>query len=168
MLRGARNNRHPEKSEFASGDVCQLAGVSLRQLQWWDERKVISPHQQGHRRVYVDSDVIGMMVIAELRRKGLSLQKIRPIVRSLRREIERRLVELLSGKSELYILTDGSSSFLENQPARIIELLKVSSKPLSLVSVSDQVKRLTEFQELVRSRNRRVPHPSLLAPATAD
>lgn len=152
MLRTARNNLHPEEGEFASADVCQLAGVSLRQLQWWDERKVISPQQQGHRRVYVSSDVIGMMVIAELRRKGLSLQRIRPIVRSLRREIERRLNELLTGQSELYILTDGNSSFVEDQPARIIDLLKSSSKPLSLVSVGDQVKRLTEFQDLVRSR----------------
>ncbi len=100
-------------------------------------------------------------MIAELRRKGLSLQKIRPIVRSVRREIERKLDELLSGKSELYILTDGSSSFLEDQPARIIELLKISSKPLSLVSVGDQIKRLTEFQELARSRNRRRPQLKL-------
>jgi DNA-binding transcriptional MerR regulator len=161
MLHGTRARLNPEDGKFASADVCRLARVSLRQLQWWDERKVISPQQQGHRRIYVDSDVIGMMVIGELRRKGLSLQKIRPLLHSLRRKIERRLEELLSGKSELYILTDGSSSFLEDQPARIVELLKISCKPLSLVSVGDQVKRLTEFQEGMRSRNRSRPQLNL-------
>jgi DNA-binding transcriptional MerR regulator len=153
-MRGHRADLNPPKGEFASGDVCRLARVSLRQLQWWDEREVISPHQQGHRRVYVVSDVIGMMVVGELRRKGLSLQKIRRIVRSIRREIERHIDKLLTGKSELYVLTDGRSSFLEDQPERIVELLKNSREPLSLVSVSDQAKRLSEFQ-LVGSRKRR-------------
>ena len=63
-------NAHSEALQFGSGDVCQLAGVTFRQLQWWDERKIISPGQQGHRRLYAVSDAIGMMVIAELRRKG--------------------------------------------------------------------------------------------------
>ena len=37
---------------FLSADVARLAGISLRQLQWWDERKLVSPRQEGHRRVY--------------------------------------------------------------------------------------------------------------------
>ncbi len=134
----------------ANGEVCQLARVSLRQLQWWDERDVISPRQHSHRRLYAVSDVIGMMVIAELRRKGLSLQKIRRILRSIRRATERSVDELISGKSELYVLTDGKSSFFEHEPARIIELLKSSRKSLYLVSVSDQVKRLIEFSRTCR------------------
>lgn len=141
-----------EALQFGSGDVCQLAGVTLRQLQWWDERKIISPRQQGHRRLYVVSDVIGMMVIGELRRKGLSLQKIRRLVRPVRREVERRLDQLLSGKSELYLLSDGTSSHFEDQPARIIERLKNSRKPLAVVSISDMGKRLADFQQPGRCR----------------
>jgi len=136
-----------EALQFGSGDVCQLAGVTLRQLQWWDERRIISPRQQGHRRWYVVSDVIGMMVIGELRRKGLSLQKIRRLVRPVRREVERRLDQLLSGKSELYLLSDGTSSHFEDQPARIIERLKNSRKGLAVVCLSDMGKRLADFQQ---------------------
>ena len=29
-----------EAFQFGSADVCQLAAVTLRQLHWWDERKV--------------------------------------------------------------------------------------------------------------------------------
>ena len=144
-----RHNRDADSEalQFGSGEVCQLAGVTLRQLQWWDERKIISPRQQGHRRLYIVSDVIGMMVIGELRRKGLSLQKVRRLVRPVRREVERRVDELLSGTSELYLLSDGTSSYFEDQPARIIERLKDSRKPLAAVSISDMGKRLTEFQQ---------------------
>ena len=137
----------PDELEFGSGDVCQLAQLTLRQLHWWDERKVISPQQEGHRRVYHVSDVIGMMVIGELRRKGFSLQKLRGMVRSLRRKIDRRLSELLSGKCDLYLLTDGKVAFLEDQPERIIAILKDSRKPLSLVSVGEQARRIAEFQQ---------------------
>jgi DNA-binding transcriptional MerR regulator len=144
-----RHNRDADSEalQFGSGEVCQLAGVTLRQLQWWDERKIISPRQQGHRRLYIVSDVIGMMVIGELRRKGLSLQKVRRLVSRVRREVERRVDELLSGTSELYFLSDGTSSYFEDQPARIIERLKNSTKPLAVVSISDMGRRLAEFQQ---------------------
>jgi DNA-binding transcriptional MerR regulator len=36
---------------LSSADVARLAGISLRQLQWWDERKLVSPRQEDHRRV---------------------------------------------------------------------------------------------------------------------
>jgi DNA-binding transcriptional MerR regulator len=133
--------------QFGSMDVCQLARVTLRQLQWWDERKVISPRQQGHRRLYAASDVIGMMIIAEMRRKGLSLQKIRRMARPVQREIERKLDDLLSGKSELYLLTDGNTSHFEHQAPQIIERLKNAEKAMSLVSVSDMARRLVAFQQ---------------------
>ena len=140
-------NADSEALQFGSGDVCQLAGVTLRQLQWWDERKIISPGQQGHRRLYAVSDVIGMMVIGELRRKGFSLQKIRRLTQPVRREVKRRLDDLLNGKAELYLLTDGTSSHFENQPAQIVERLKDSRKPLTVVSISDMGKRLADFQQ---------------------
>jgi len=40
----------PEAESYTSADVAKIAAVSLRQLQWWDERKVVSPRQDGHRR----------------------------------------------------------------------------------------------------------------------
>ena len=58
---------------FLSADVARLAGVSLRQLQWWDERKVISPRKDDRRRIYVPEQVLELLRVAALRRKGLSL-----------------------------------------------------------------------------------------------
>jgi DNA-binding transcriptional MerR regulator len=143
--------------EFGSASVCQIARVSRRQLQWWDERKVISPRQQSgrRRRVYALTDVIAMVVVAELRRRGFSLQKLRPLMRSVRGEIEKNLDALLSGTSDRYMLTDGKVRYFEDDPTRIIELLKRSRKPFCLISVSEQARRVAEFHRNAAKRDRR-------------
>jgi len=128
---------------YTSTDVARISGVSLRQLQWWDERSVVSPRQDGHRRVYLPEEVIEVSVIAELRRKGFSLQKIRRVLRYLEREMGKRLSETLRNDSEVHLLTDGKSIYLEEAPARIIDILKNARQPMFLVCVSDQVRRLT-------------------------
>ena len=127
---------------FSSSDVSQIAEVSLRQLQWWDEKKVVSPHHEGHKRIYSSEEVIEITVIAELRRKGFSLQKIRRVLRFLQREMGKRLGELLENQSDLHLVTDGKSIYLEDQHERIIDILKNAKQPMFLVCVSDQVRRL--------------------------
>jgi DNA-binding transcriptional MerR regulator len=129
---------------YTSTDVARIAAVSLRQLQWWDERKVVSPRHEGHKRIYLPEEVIEITVIAELRRKGFSLQKIRRVLRFLQREMGKRLAEVLATDSNLHLLTDGRSIFLEDQHDRIIDLLKNAKQPMFLVSVSDQARRLEE------------------------
>ena len=123
-------------------DVARIAGVSLRQLQWWDEQKVVSPRHEGHRRVYAPAEVVEISVIAELRRKGFSLQKIRRVLRFLQRDMGKRLVEVMNGSGEMHLLTDGKTILLEETESRVIDLLKNARQPMFLVCVSDQVKRL--------------------------
>jgi DNA-binding transcriptional MerR regulator len=130
-----------------SSEVARICGVSLRQLQWWDERKVVSPRQDGHRRIYLPEEVVEISVIAELRRKGFSLQKIRRVMRFLQRDMGRRLSEALSSSSDIHLLTDGKSIYLEEASARIIDLLKNARQPMFLVCVTDQVKRLAAAGE---------------------
>jgi DNA-binding transcriptional MerR regulator len=143
----ARKAARPEIPDqdrtYSSSDVSDIAGVSLRQLQWWDERKVVSPRHEGHRRVYFAAEVVEITVIAELRRKGFSLQKIRRVLRFLQREMGKRLAEVMSASSDLHLVTDGKSIYLEDQHERIIDILKNARQPMFLVSVSDQARRLT-------------------------
>lgn len=129
---------------FTSSDVSRIAQVSLRQLQWWDERKVVSPRHEGHKRIYRPEEVIEITVIAELRRKGFSLQKIRRVLRFLQREMGKRLSEVLQSDSDLHLVTDGKSIYLEDKQDRIIDILKNAKQPMFLVCVSDQVRRLDD------------------------
>src|ERR1700681_3489361 len=135
----------PERT-YSSSEVAEVADVSLRQLQWWDERKVVSPRQEGHRRVYGRGEVIEITVIAELRRKGFSLQKIRRVLRFLQREMEKRLAKVLRSSSDLHLVTDGKSIYLEDQHERIIDILKNARQPMFLICVSDQARRLNESE----------------------
>jgi len=132
----------PSNGAYASSDVARISGVSLRQLQWWDEQSVVSPRHDGHKRVYLPQEVIEVSVIAELRRKGFSLQKIRRVLRYLQREMGKRLSDALGNNSEVHLLTDGKSIYLEESQDRIIDLLKNAKQPMFLVCVSDQAKRL--------------------------
>ena len=134
----------PERT-YSSSEVSDVAGVSLRQLQWWDERKVVSPRHEGHRRVYFPAEVIEITVIAELRRKGFSLQKIRRVLRFLQKEMGKRLADLTQASSDLHLVTDGKAIYLEDRQERIIDLLKNAQQPMFLVCVSDQARRLDDL-----------------------
>src|ERR1700693_6438766 len=114
MLKPRKSRPEPANPNrtYSPVEVSSLASVSLRQLQWWDERKVVSPRHEGHRRVYFPTEVIEITVIAELRRKGFSLQKIRRVLRFLQQEMGRRLADVLQGASDLHLVTDGKSSYL--------------------------------------------------------
>jgi len=132
----------PEAEGYNSTQVARICSVSLRQLQWWDERKVVSPRQNGHKRIYAAEEVVEISVIAELRRKGFSLQKIRRVLRFLEKDMGKRLSETLNASSEVHLLTDGKNIYMEEAPDRIVDLLKNARQPMFLVCVTDQVKRL--------------------------
>ena len=138
-----RTESSPDARGFNSIEVARICGVSLRQLQWWDERNVVSPRQNGHKRVYLTEEVVEISVIAELRRKGFSLQRIRRVLRFLQKDMGKRLSEAVATSSDIHLLTDGKSIYLEEAPNRIIDLLKNAKQPMFLVCVTDQLKRLT-------------------------
>src|SRR5215471_13480967 len=145
MLRARKTKPVASSGEqgYNSSDVSRICGVSLRQLQWWDERNVVSPRQDGHKRIYMPEEVVEISVIAELRRKGFSLQKIRRVLRFLQKDMGKRLSEAIESSSDVHLLTDGKSIFLEDAPNRIIDLLKNARQPMFLVCVTDQARRLS-------------------------
>jgi DNA-binding transcriptional MerR regulator len=155
MLRGRRSKPaiSSEEPGFNSSDVSRICGVSLRQLQWWDERNVVSPRQDGHKRVYMTDEVVEISVIAELRRKGFSLQKIRRVLRFLQKDMGKRLAEAMASSSDVHLLTDGKTIYLEDAPSRIIDLLKNARQPMFLVCVTDQMKRLNGTAERKPARS---------------
>ncbi|MGE5110444.1 MAG: MerR family transcriptional regulator, partial [Acidobacteriaceae bacterium] len=118
------------QSAFTSHDVVALTGITARQLQWWDERGIVVPAREGHRRLYTLDDVAEIAVICELRRRGFSLQRVRKVIRFLQRELGKRLVETVSAGAEYHLLTDGRNIFLENSAQGVIDVLKNSRQPL--------------------------------------
>ena len=141
-MKKTRREAPPPPGTYASSEVAKVAKVSLRQLQWWDEKHVVSPRHEGHRRMYTPTEVLEVTVIADLRRKGFSLQKLRRVLRYLQKDLDRRLSDVLAGDSSLHLLTDGKSIFLEDRQERVIDILKNARQPMFLVCVSDHARRL--------------------------
>src|SRR5437870_10276431 len=88
--------------QFTSNEVVALTGITPRQLQWWDERGIVVPAREGHRRLYSMGDVAEVAVICELRGRSFPLQRVRKVMRFLQREFGRRLAETVSGASEYH------------------------------------------------------------------
>ena len=59
---------------FTTRDVLKLTGVTARQLQWWDEKRVVVPERDGRNRIYSTADLVEILV------KLLGMVKDRKVV----------------------------------------------------------------------------------------
>ena len=130
--------------------MVELTGITPRQLQWWDERGVVVPAREGHRRLYSMEDLAEIAVICQLRRKRFSLQRVRKVMRFLQKEFGKRLAETVSGASEYHLLTDGRSLYLETSPQQIVDILRNARQPMLAVCLSDAVRQV---RAEIRARN---------------
>jgi DNA-binding transcriptional MerR regulator len=130
------------KRQFSTNDVIALTGLTGRQLQWWDERRLVSPEHRGHRRLYSWDQLVTAAVISQLRRRGFSLQRVRKIVAFLEREFGTNLASTVRAASEYHLLTDGTHLYLRTSARQVVDLLKNSSQPMFDICLSDEVRRV--------------------------
>ena len=130
------------QDRFTSNEVVALTGITPRQLQWWDERGVVRPEREGHRRVYSMNQLTEVAVICQLRRKGFSLQGVRKVMRFLDREFGKGLAEIVDRSSEVHLLTDGNHLYIETSAKQIVDILKNSNQPILGVCLSDAVRHV--------------------------
>ena len=139
------------KASFSTRDVLELTGVSARQLQWWDERRIVVPERHGRNRVYYAADLVDILVIGQLRRRNISLAQVRRVLRLLRNELHMRLSDLVTGNREFHLLLAGKRMFLETNSKQIIELLRNSMQPMLLISLTEAIKPLrVELNDLLK------------------
>lgn len=65
-------------SNYTTGEIAKLCGVSVRTVQYYDTRGILAPTElsEGGRRLYSDSDLSKMKIICFLRSLDLSLDSI--------------------------------------------------------------------------------------------
>jgi predicted RNase H-like HicB family nuclease len=106
--------------------VCQIVGLSYRQLDYWDRTHLIKPSMQeakgiGSARLYAFVDLVQFRVARMLRERGISLQKIRKCLTYLKKhapEVEKPL-------AQRRLLTDGESIFvLTKDPKVMVDTLR--------------------------------------------
>ncbi len=141
---------------FTSAEVIARTGMTARQLQWWDERGIVVPAREGHRRLYSLDDLAEIAVICDLRRRGFSLQRVRKVMRLLQKEFKKRLVDTVTAHSEYHLLTDGNRIYLETSAKEVIDILKNSRQPMLTLCLSDTVRQIqAELKEPASAREDR-------------
>ena len=91
------------KKFYTSREVAALTGLSARQLQWWDSRRVFTAARATQRteaggfteRRYTTLDVLELQVLADLRRRGFSIPRLRRLLTALRDVFGIRLYETI-------------------------------------------------------------------------
>jgi DNA-binding transcriptional MerR regulator len=89
----------PQEQErtYTTREVMSICDVTPRQLQWWDEEGLVRPEikrrPRGDRaRHYALGQVTAVSIVAELRRKGISLGAIRRILSRIPTDIPEYLL----------------------------------------------------------------------------
>ena len=65
-------------SNYTTGEIAKLCGISVRTVQYYDTRKLLEPSSlsEGGRRLYSEEDLRQMKMICFLREAGLSIDSI--------------------------------------------------------------------------------------------
>ncbi len=148
------------KKNYSSREVASLTGLSARQLQWWDSRKLIKPSIASHRteaggfteRRYSPVDLFELAVLADLRRNGLTLSKMRLLIDTLRRRFGIRLFDAIGGGGAITLLTDGKEIYARTESGQFFNLLREPGQPLLVVGNEGTLK---ELKLRMRSKSRR-------------
>lgn len=135
----------PDEREYTTVELADLAEVSDRQLQWWDERRVVCPMISGHRRLYTHRKAMQVMVVAALRRKGLSLQRIRKVL-----PIATRAMAAAAGMEQSYMVVTGRTAHITSATDQLVKLALDAAGTFLTISLSDLQKILDAHNQLPR------------------
>ena len=132
--------RQPDVGGFHGPQVCDLVGISYRQLDYWARTGLLQPsvaaaRGSGTRRVYSYSDVLELKVIKQLLDAGVSLQSARRAVECLREDLGADVA------SSNLVLT-GTSSVLARSNGEVVDLLAGGQGVFNIVPLAGVVDEL--------------------------
>jgi DNA-binding transcriptional MerR regulator len=138
------------KKNYTSREVAAITGLSARQLQWWDTRKLLKPSIAPHRteaggfteRRYSPVDLFELAVLADLRRSGMSVSKLRQLIETLRKRFGVRLFDAIGGGGAITLLTDGKDIYARTDNGQFFNLLRAPSQPLLVAGNEGTLKEL--------------------------
>jgi DNA-binding transcriptional MerR regulator len=126
------------KTSYTAREVAALTGLTARQLQGWDAghifRAAISSRKTSAggftERRYSPVDLLELLALAELRRKGFAPAALKQLIETLQTYFRRRLSETLDDAGEMRLLTDGNGLFLRTRQGHVFDVLVDPTQPL--------------------------------------
>ena len=148
------------KKTYSSREVAALTGLTARQLQLWDAGGLLSPTIPSRKteaggyteRRYTPIELFELLVLADLRRRGLTIQQLHLILRTLREVFNERLYEATGGGGAVQLLTDGKEVYARTASGSFFNLLKTPTQPLLVIGNEGLLKELSAS---MRPRRRR-------------
>jgi DNA-binding transcriptional MerR regulator len=139
------------KKTYSSREVASLTGLSARQLQVWDASGLISSAIPSHRteaggyteRRYTPIDLFELLVLADLRHRGFSVQQLHQLVRILKERFNQRLFEATGGGGSVQLLTDGQEIYARTTSGQFFTLLRSPGQPLLAIGNEGLLKELS-------------------------
>ena len=151
------------KKLYTSREVASLTGLSARQLQWWHARRLFLPSVPPHKtesggfteRRYTPVELLELMVLADLRRRGFSLPAIRRLLDVLRTRFKVRLFEAIEGGGPLTLFIDGRQIFARTESGELYNMLENPRQPLLMIGEDLKLRQLVAREQ--RPAKRRSP-----------
>ena len=122
---------------YDSKTASRIVGVSLRQLQYWDEQDFLRPsvklaEGRGTKRLYSFNDLICLKVIKDLAQHGFSLQMIRRCLRPLKENSSHNMrsgvsLKYLTDGDKLFVITDNRQKILDAMKRQFVLSLGIGS-----------------------------------------
>jgi len=139
------------KRSYGAREVASLTGLTARQLQWWDSSRLLTPSVAPRRteaggyteRRYSPFELMELMALADLRRHGVTVGKIRKLLAILRDQFGVRLFETIGEGGRLTLLTDGVDIYGRSPHGELFNLLKAPEQPLLVVGDGPKLRALT-------------------------
>lgn len=149
------------KKSYSAREVAALTGLTARQLQWWDTRRLFAASVATRRtqsggfteRRYTPIDLYELLALANLRRRGFSVQKIRTLLEALQRHFGVRLFEALGDGARVTLLTDGRDIYARAATGAFFNLLKAPDQPLLVIGDEHELKELSARTQGRRRRS---------------
>jgi DNA-binding transcriptional MerR regulator len=138
------------KRTYSSREVAALTGLTARQLQIWDAGGLLSPAIPPHRteaggyteRRYTPIELIELMVLADLRRRGFTVHQLHVVLDALKVQFSTRLFEATGGGGAVQLLTDGREIYARTAKGEFYNLLKAPGQPLLVIGNDSALKEL--------------------------
>ena len=92
-------------SKYTTGEIAKLAGVTVRTVQFYDTKNILTPSEltEGGRRLYNDDDLVKLKTIVLLKDLGISLKDIAGILSD---ESSKEVMNLILTEQEKLIKRD--------------------------------------------------------------
>jgi DNA-binding transcriptional MerR regulator len=104
--------------------VCNLVGITYRQLDYWARTDLLKPSIQGAsgsgtQRLYSFTDIVQLKVVKRLLDAGMSLKKIRQAMEILREQLQSE-----APLTDVTLLSDGASIYAAHSANEVVDVFQ--------------------------------------------